>query len=120
MGEGNVDIGDWVRKYAQLCPGRAIDLEVIVGGSRVHRIYDAKFWDGYRNVRAYEFMRFLALAEKGTPPPAAAAAPARGQGGAPARVEGPAAARWTRRNRSRGPRASAPTWRPASAPASRC
>jgi hypothetical protein len=98
VGEGNVDMRGWVRKYAQLCPGRAIDLEVIVGGSRVHRIYDAKFWDGYRNVRAYEFMRFLALAEKSTPPPAA---------------------RLTRLNRSRGPRASAPTWRPASAPARR-
>ena len=80
MGEGNVDIRGWVRKYAQLCPGRAIDLEVIVGGARVHRIYDAKFWDGYRSVRAYEFMRFLALAEKGTPPPAAAAAPGPGRG----------------------------------------
>lgn len=84
MGEGNVDIAGWVRKYVQLCPGRAIDLEVIVGGTRVHRISDPKYWDGYRNVRAHEFVRFLALAEKGTPPPPAAA-PAKGQGGAPGR-----------------------------------
>ncbi len=79
VGEGNVDIAGWVRKYVQLCPGRPIVLEIIVGGTRVHRIYDPKFWDGYRNVRAHEFVRFLALAEKGTAPPAAAA-PAAGGG----------------------------------------
>lgn len=84
MGEGNVDMGGWVRKYVQLCPGRAIDLEVIVGGARVHRIHDPKYWDGYRNVRAHEFMRFLDLAEKGTAPPPSAA-PGRGQAGAPGR-----------------------------------
>jgi hypothetical protein len=48
---------------------------VIVGGRRVHRIYDAKFWEGYRNVPAWEFMRFLALAEKGSAPAAAPGAP---------------------------------------------
>jgi sugar phosphate isomerase/epimerase len=73
MGEGDVDIRDYVRKYARLCPGRALSLEVIVGGRRVHRIYDAKFWEGYRNVRAWEFARFLALAEKGSAPAAASA-----------------------------------------------
>jgi sugar phosphate isomerase/epimerase len=84
MGEGNVGIREWVRKFVQLCPGRNIDLEVIVGGNRVHRIYDDKYWDGYRNVRAAEFVRFLALAEKGTPPPATAAPqmPPRGGAGA--------------------------------------
>ena len=75
MGEGSVGIRDYVRKYAQLCPGRALSLEVIVGGPRLHRIYDPKYWDGYRNVRAWEFMRFLTLAEKGSAPPPAATAP---------------------------------------------
>ncbi len=86
IGEGNVDIACWIRKYAQLCPGRNLDLEIIVGGRRVHRIYDPKYWEGYQNVRAHEFVRFLALAEKGAPPAASqpAAPPAAGPGrGAP-------------------------------------
>lgn len=67
MGDGNVGIGDWVRKYAELCPGKAMSLEIIVTGPRTHAIYDAKFWDGYRNTPAWEFSRFLAIAEKGRP-----------------------------------------------------
>jgi 3-oxoisoapionate decarboxylase len=85
MGEGNVNIREWVKKYVALCPGRNLDLEVIVGGNRVHRIYDPKYWDGYRNVRAHEFVRFLALAEKGTPPPGAGAPPQGGGAGGPGR-----------------------------------
>jgi sugar phosphate isomerase/epimerase len=74
MGEGNVNISAWVRKYAELCPGRAMSLEIIVTGPRTHAIYDPKFWDGYRKTPAWEFSRFLAIAEKGkpssyTPPP---------------------------------------------------
>ena len=80
MGEGNVDIREYVRKYAELCPGRALSLEVIVLAPRLSRIYDPAFWDGYRNVTAWEFARFLALAEKGTPQETANIPPApRGQ-----------------------------------------
>ncbi len=80
MGEGNVNIREFVRKYAELCPGRALSLEVIVSAPRLFRIYDPAFWDGYRNVKAWEFARFLALAEKGTPQETAKVPPApRGQ-----------------------------------------
>jgi len=70
MGEGSVDIAGWVRKFAERCPGRALSLEVIVTGPRQFPYLDPKFWDGYRNTPAWEFARFLALAEKGTPRPA--------------------------------------------------
>ncbi len=70
MGEGNVGIEDWVRKYAELCPGRTLSLEVIVTGPRIFAFHDPKFWDAYRNMPAWEFARFLALAEKGKPRPA--------------------------------------------------
>ncbi len=70
MGEGNVDIAGWIRKFAERCPGRALSLEVIVTGPRQFPFLDPKFWDGYRNTPAWEFARFLALAEKGTPRPA--------------------------------------------------
>jgi sugar phosphate isomerase/epimerase len=75
MGEGNVGIDEWVRKFARLCPGRALSMEIIVTGARRYPYFDPKFWDGYRNVPAHEFSRFVALAEKGTPRPASAPVP---------------------------------------------
>jgi 3-oxoisoapionate decarboxylase len=67
MGEGNVGIADYVKKYAARCPGRALSLEVIVTGPRSFPFLDPKFWDAYRRTPAWEFARFLAIAEKGTP-----------------------------------------------------
>lgn len=67
MGEGNVNITDWAKKFVERCPGRAMSLEIIVTGPRNFAIYDPAFWSGYRNTPAWEFSRFLALAEKGKP-----------------------------------------------------
>jgi sugar phosphate isomerase/epimerase len=67
MGEGSVGIDAYVRKYAEKCPGRALSLEVIVTGPRNFPFLDPKFWDAYRRTPAWEFARFLALADKGTP-----------------------------------------------------
>ena len=70
MGEGNIDIAGYVRRYNELCPGRALSLEIIVTGPRYFNYRDPKFWDGYRSTPAWEFSRFLTLAEKGEPKPA--------------------------------------------------
>jgi sugar phosphate isomerase/epimerase len=67
MGEGNVRIDDYVRKYAQLCPGRALSMETIVTGPRIFPYRDPAFWDAYRDVPAWEFARFVEIAERGTP-----------------------------------------------------
>jgi len=67
MGEGNVGIDDYVKKYAQLCPGRALSMETIVTGPRVFPYRDPKFWDAYRNDPAWEFQRFVRIAERGKP-----------------------------------------------------
>jgi sugar phosphate isomerase/epimerase len=67
MGEGNVDIEKYVRRYRELCPGKPISLEIIVTGPRVFAVNQESFWEPYRNVRAWEFQRFLALADKGKP-----------------------------------------------------
>jgi len=68
MGEGNVDIDGWIRKFIQAKPGLPIVFENLVSGRpRVHAIYDAKFWDNWRKMPAWEFSRFLAVAVKGTP-----------------------------------------------------
>jgi 3-oxoisoapionate decarboxylase len=69
LGEGNVGISDWIRRFVELCPGRAISLETIVTPVRVFNCMEPKFWDGYRNVPAWSFSRFLAIAEKGKPQP---------------------------------------------------
>jgi len=67
MGEGNVDIAGYVHKYAQLCPGRALSLESIVFGPRKLPFRDPQFWDAYRDVPAWEFERFLEIAQRGKP-----------------------------------------------------
>jgi sugar phosphate isomerase/epimerase len=67
MGEGNVNIDDYCRKYAELCPGRALSMECIVMGPRIYPYKDPKFWDAYRDVPAWDFERFAELAESGKP-----------------------------------------------------
>jgi sugar phosphate isomerase/epimerase len=68
MGEGNVDIDGWIRKFIQAKPGLPIIFENLVSANpRVHAVYDPKFWDNWRHMPASEFSRFVAIAEKGTP-----------------------------------------------------
>ncbi len=81
MGEGNVAIDRYVRDYARLCPGKALSMETIVTGPRVFPFRKAAFWDNYHATPAWEFERFLQLADSGTPhgpvPGDKAGAPAR-------------------------------------------
>lgn len=69
MGRGNVNIADYVKKYVALCPGRALSMETIVFGPRMFPYKDPAFWNIYHDVRAWEFERFVALAESGHPMP---------------------------------------------------
>ncbi len=75
MGEGNVGIREWVKKYAELCPGKAMSLETIVTGTRNFNYLQPDFWKGYRKTPAWEFARFAAIAERGTARPAPAPVP---------------------------------------------
>jgi sugar phosphate isomerase/epimerase len=71
MGEGNVDIDGWIRKFIQAKPGLPIIFENLVSGTpRVHHIYDPAFWDNWRKMPASAFSRFLAIAEQGKATPA--------------------------------------------------
>jgi len=69
MGDGNVGIDGYVRRYVELCPGRALSLEIIVTPPRIFAYHDPKFWENYRRTPAWEFERFVALAEKGAARP---------------------------------------------------
>lgn len=75
MGEGNVGIDAWVKRYCQLCPGRALSMEIIVTGPRIFPWQDATFWEAYRKTPAWEFARFLALADRGRAPAGAPPVP---------------------------------------------
>lgn len=66
-GEGNVGIESWIRKFVEMCPGKAVTQEVIVTGPREYPFLEEGFWEPYRDVKAAEFARFLALAEAGEP-----------------------------------------------------
>ena len=73
MGDGNIGMENYLRRYIQLCPGRAVSLEVIVMGPRMFNYFEPSFWDLYRQTPAWEFAQFVELVEKGvrraTPPP---------------------------------------------------
>ena len=79
---------DYLRTYVERCPGKAVSLEVIVSGSpRLFDYRNPQAWEIFRTTPAWEFARFLALCDKGTPrpllpPPAPGqAGQGRGQGG---------------------------------------
>jgi sugar phosphate isomerase/epimerase len=69
MGEGNIDIAGWVKKYCQLCPGRALSMEIICIPARTFRVHDPQFWSAYRGMPAWEYSRFLRHAERANPLP---------------------------------------------------
>lgn len=94
-GEGNVGMEQWVRKFAELCPGRALSAEVIVIPGRKYNFLDPEFWHAYRTTPAWEFARFLKLAEAGKPLPAASPVP-REQAAAPEREDLIASLNWTK------------------------
>jgi sugar phosphate isomerase/epimerase len=67
MGRGNVGIDSYVKKFVELCPGKPLSLESIVFGPRKLPFRDPSFWDAYRKDPAWEFERFLEIADRGKP-----------------------------------------------------
>ena len=70
MGEGLVDWPRYFDRFAQLCPGVPVQLEIISGGIRPFPYQQAEFWTMYRDIRAQEFQSFTRLAKRGQPRPA--------------------------------------------------
>lgn len=67
MGEGNVGISEYIAKLRRLRPDLPVTLEIIVTNARIFPYLDPKFWEPYRNQPAWEFARFLKIAEQGHP-----------------------------------------------------
>ena len=71
MGEGNVDIDGWIKKFIAMKPGMPLIFENLVSRQpRTFAIFNPEFWSSYRKMPAWEFSRFLTLAERGKPTPA--------------------------------------------------
>jgi sugar phosphate isomerase/epimerase len=82
MGDGNMGMEDYLRTYIAKCPGKAVSLEVIVQNTwRMFNYHDPNAWAIYQTTPAHEWVRFLALAEKGEPKPLPPPGQGRGQGG---------------------------------------
>ena len=70
MGEGLVDWTAYFDRYAALCPGVPVILEIISGFNRAYPYRQADFWKYYGDLRAQEFQGFTALAGRGAARPA--------------------------------------------------
>lgn len=95
MGDGNVRIADWVKKYRQLCPGKALSMEIICIPSRAFKVQEPVFWEAYKKMPAWEFARFLSYAEKASPLPPYVM-PAKEQQGASQKADLEASAAFTK------------------------
>ena len=65
MGEGNVDVKTYFKRFAELCPGVPVHIETISGFNREIAYLKNDFWNVWPRARARDFARFLALARKG-------------------------------------------------------
>jgi sugar phosphate isomerase/epimerase len=80
MGDGNVDIENWVARFQELCPHAPISLEIITGGTpRVLNYLEDGYWDAFPKARASEFARFERLVRRGKPYLSTAVTVARGE-----------------------------------------
>jgi sugar phosphate isomerase/epimerase len=67
MGEGQVDWQKYFDRFATLCPGVNVQLEIISGGVRAFPYLKDEFWKFYRDIRAKEFLGFTTMAKNGKP-----------------------------------------------------
>jgi len=81
IGDGNVDLRGWIEEFVRMRPDLAVSVENIVSPAPyIERIFDAQFWEAYPKMPAWEFCRFLSLADKGKPVPALPPEPGRTPG----------------------------------------
>lgn len=67
LGEGNVDMKAYAKRFAELCPKVPFQLEIISGFSRPFPYFKEEFWKPYPKARGPEFARYVKLARSGKP-----------------------------------------------------
>jgi len=65
FGQGNVRIAEVVKRLHELQPEVILNLETICIGNRPFPVKQAKFWDGYEDIRAQDLMALYGIAERG-------------------------------------------------------
>jgi len=67
IGDGLINFKAYLKRFAELCPGVPIQLEIISGFPRSYACFKEDFWKIYPKAKASDFARFLILARKGRP-----------------------------------------------------
>lgn len=70
MGDGNIGIKDWAKRFIELCPNVPFSLEIITSAAPRVLDYlepDAAYWKMYPETPAREFAQFESLVRKGLP-----------------------------------------------------
>jgi sugar phosphate isomerase/epimerase len=68
LGDGSVDFVRFAARYAELCPGAAMQLEIITGRPpEILPYLEPDFWKAFQKTPAWELARFVALAKSGHP-----------------------------------------------------
>src|SRR3989442_927340 len=67
MGEGTVDWKRYFARFAELCPDAPVQLEIISGRPIPIPFLRDEFWEADPKARLREFMKFAALAKRGSP-----------------------------------------------------
>ena len=81
MGEGNVDIDGWVKKFVQTHPGMPVSFENLPTATpRIIRVFDPEAMQYFQRMPAPDLSRYLAIAERGKPLPAPAPTPGKSRG----------------------------------------
>ena len=65
IGEGQLDWKKYTTRFAELCPGVPLQLEIISGFNKSFEFNKADFWKAYPDAKASQFNRFLELARAG-------------------------------------------------------
>jgi len=69
LGDGLVDWPKYIERFAALCPGVPVTLEIIGGFPYSVPYFKKDFWQAWPKARASDFAKFLALAKRGKPLP---------------------------------------------------
>jgi hypothetical protein len=65
VGDGLIDWPAYMIRWRELCPNVPVQIETISGAQRAFQYFRREFWEAYREARAEDFSRFVALAKKG-------------------------------------------------------
>ncbi|MFP6881288.1 MAG: sugar phosphate isomerase/epimerase [Roseibacillus sp.] len=65
MGEGTTDLKTFFKRFAELCPDVAVNIETISGFNKELKVKDNNFWKTWPNGKPKGYDKFLALAKSG-------------------------------------------------------